>query len=89
MPCDESVNMEEQISRFKSKRYSLPVRDGSHCLWKDPPEVKAAVFKKTMERPFLPGLCLRARSIFLLNLHAFAGKRPILVGYVFLLAHRI
>jgi pimeloyl-ACP methyl ester carboxylesterase len=49
VPFDESVNMEEQLSRFKTNHFFLPVADGSHCLWKDPPDVKAAVFKKAMD----------------------------------------
>jgi acetyl esterase/lipase len=49
VPFDESVNIEEQLSHFKTKHDFLPVPDGSHCLWKDPPEVKAAVFKKAMD----------------------------------------
>jgi len=49
VPFDESGNMEWQFSRFKTKHDFLRVPDGSHCLWKDPPEVKAEVFKKAME----------------------------------------
>lgn len=49
VPFEESVNMDEKLSRFKIKHDFLRVPDGSHCLWKDPPEVKTAVFQKAMD----------------------------------------
>lgn len=49
VPFDESVNMEERLSHFKVKHDFLRVPGGSHCLWKDSPAVKAAVFQKAMD----------------------------------------
>jgi acetyl esterase/lipase len=49
VPFEESVNMEEKLSRFKIKHEFLRVPGGSHCLANDSPSVKSMTFRKAMD----------------------------------------